>query len=94
MNLISFEKFNYTGNENYLVTLAMLWTFLFMSCANTLLVNIFNGFTLQEIGGLISGYLATRLIDNALLSSTYYRLSGDNQILLDLDDLRRKKRHK
>ncbi len=94
MNLISFEKFNYTGNENYLVTLAMLGTFLFMACANTLLVNIFNGFTLQEIGGLISGYLATRLIDNALLSSTYYRLSGDNQILLDLDDLRRERRHK
>ncbi len=94
MNLISYEKFNYTGNENFLVTLAMLGTFLFMACANTLLVNIFNGFTLQEIGGLISGYLATRLIDNALLSSTYYRLSGDNQILLDLDDLRRKKRHK
>ena len=94
MNLISYEKFNYTGNENFLVTLAMLGTFLFMACANTLLVNIFNGFTLQEIGVLISGYLATRLIDNALLSSTYYRLSGDNQILLDLDDLRRKKRHK
>lgn len=94
MNLISYEKFNYTGNENYLVTLAMLGTFLFMACANTLLVNIFNGFTLQEIGGLISGYLATRLIDNALLSSTYYRLSGDNQILLDLDDLRRERRHK
>lgn len=51
MNLISFEKFNYTGNENYLVTLAMLWTFLFMSCANTPLVNIFTCFTLQEIGG-------------------------------------------
>lgn len=94
MNLISYEKFNYTGNENYLVTLAMLGTFLFMACANTLLVNIFNGFTLQEIGGLISGYLATRLIDNTLLSSTYYRLSGDNQILLDLDDLRRERRHK
>lgn len=94
MNLISYEKFNYTGNENYLVTLAMLGTFLFMACANTLWVNIFTCFTLQEIGGLISGYLATRLIDNALLSSTYYWLSGDNQILLDLDDLRREKRHK
>lgn len=92
--MISLKKFNYTGNENYLVTLAMLGTFLFMACANTPLVNIFTCFTLQKIGGLISGYLATRLIDNALLSSTYYRLSGDNQILLDLDDLRRKKRHK
>lgn len=162
MNLISYEKFNYTGNENYLVTLAMLGTYgfmvmyekekiyrkeslqvrldineialnvknkyesarelleewfnnydeeskshavfafgdvffgtsLFMVCANTPWVNIFKGFTLQEIGGLISGFLATRLIDNALLSSTYYRLSGDNQILLDLDDLRRERRHK
>lgn len=94
MNLISFEKFNYTGNENYLVTLAMLWTFLFMACANTPWVNIFTCFTLQEIGGLISGYLATRLIDKALLSLTYYRLSGDNQILLDLDDLIREKGHK
>lgn len=94
MNLISYEKFNYTGNENYLVTLAMLGIFLFMVCANTLWVNIFTCFTLQEISGLISGYLATRLIDNALLSSTYYRLSKDNQILLDLDDLRREKRHK
>lgn len=94
MNLISFEKFNYTGNENYLVTLAMLGTFLFMTCANTPWVNIFTCFTLQEIGGLISGYLAIRLIDNALLSSTYYRLSGDNQILLDLDDFRREKGHK
>ncbi len=92
--MISLKKFNYTGNENYLVTLAMLWTFLFMSCANTLWVNIFTCFTLQEIGGLISGYLAARLIDKALLSLTYYRLSGDNQILLDLDDLRREKRHK
>lgn len=51
MNLISFEKFNYTGNENYLVTLATLGTFLFMACANTTLVNIFTCFTLQEIGG-------------------------------------------
>lgn len=92
--MISLKKFNYTGNENYLVTLAMLGTFLFMACANTTWVNIFTCFTLQEIGGLISGYLATRLIDNALLSSTYYRLSEDNQILLDLNDLRRKKRHK
>ncbi|CDF20045.1 unknown [Clostridium sp. CAG:609] len=65
-----------------------------MSCANTAWVNIFTCFTLQEIVALISCYLATRLIDNALLSSTYYRLSGDNQILLDLDDLRREKRHK
>lgn len=94
MNLISYEEFNYTGNENYLVTLAMLGTFLFMACANTPWVNIFTCFTLQEIGGLISGYLATRLIDNTLLSLTYYRLSVDNQILLDLDDLRREKRHK
>lgn len=92
--MISLKKFNYTGNENYLVTLAMLWTFLFMACANTPWVNIFTCFTLQEIGGLISGYLATRLIDNTLLSLTYYRLSVDNQILLDLDDLRREKRHK
>lgn len=92
--MISLKKFNYTGNKNYLVTLAMLGTFLFMSCANTLWVNIFTCFTLQEIVALISGYLATRLIDNALLSSTYYRLSGDNQILLDLDDLIREKRHK
>ena len=66
MILISFEKFNYTGNENFLVTLATLGTFLFMACANTLWVNIFTCFTLQEIGGLISGYLATRLIDNEL----------------------------
>ena len=51
MNLISFEKFNYTGNENYLVTLAMLGTFLFMTCANTPWVNIFTCFKLQEIGG-------------------------------------------
>lgn len=94
MILISFEKFNYFGNENYLVTLAMLGTFLFMACANTLWVNIFTCFTLQKIGGLISGYLAIRLIDNTLLSLTYYRLSGDNQILLDLDDLRRERRHK
>lgn len=94
MNLISFEKFNYTGNENYLVTLAMLGIFLFMACANILWVNIFTCFTLQKTGGLIPGYLATRLIDNALLSSTYYRLSGDNQILLDLDNLRRERRHK
>lgn len=51
MNLISYEKFNYTGNENFLVTLAMLGTFLFMACANTPWVNIFTCFTLQEIGG-------------------------------------------
>ena len=92
--MISLKKFNYTGNENYLVTLAMLGTFLFMACANTPWVNIFTCFTLQEIVALIPGYLATRLIDNALLSSTCYRLSGDNQILLDLDDLRRERRHK
>lgn len=94
MNLISLKKFNYTGNENYLVTLAMLGTFLFMACANTTWVNIFTCFTLQEIVALIPGYLATRLIDNALLSLTYYRLSKDNQILLDLDDLIREKGHK
>ena len=62
--------------------------------SDTTWVNIFTCFTLQEIGGLISGYLATRLIDNALLSSIYYRLSEDNQILLDLDYLRREKVHK
>lgn len=62
--------------------------------SDTTWVNIFTCFTLQEIGGLISGYLATRLIDKALLSSTYYRLSEDNQILLDLDDLIREKGHK
>ncbi len=62
--------------------------------SDTTWVNIFTCFILQKIGGLISGYLATRLIDKALLSSTYYRLSGDNQILLDLDDLIREKGHK
>lgn len=59
--------------------------------SDTTWVNIFTCFTLQEIIALISGYLAIRLIDNALLSSTYYRLSGDNQILLDLDDLIRER---
>lgn len=69
-------------------------TSLFLVCSNTLLVNIFDGFTIQEIGGLISGYLATRFIDNSFLSSLYYRLSSDAKVLLDLDDISRQRRHK